>query len=80
MGRIGLYAELIVMACSFTTGPIMDIFGRKYPIILGLFFAGIFICLIPCFHEVFPYFFLCRVGISVSTIFILNVPLLPDYV
>lgn len=58
----------------------MDICGRKYPITIGMFVAGVFLALIPFFKEVYPGFFICRAMISVGTILFVNVPLLADYV
>ena len=58
----------------------MDICGRKYPISIGVLVAGVFILLIPLFKTVYPGFFICRAFISLGTILLINVPLIPDYV
>ena len=80
LGDVGLYSELCVIAMDFLSGPIMDIFGRKYPITIGILVAGVFMYLIPHFKEVYPGFLICRIMIGISTILFVNVPLVPDYV
>jgi len=80
MGLVGFYCELLVICTDIVGGPMMDIFGRKYPISIGMLVAGIFMFLIPFFKNIYPGFFICRAMISVGTIFTINVPLLPDYV
>jgi MFS family permease len=75
-----MYAELFVIVGDIISGPIIDILGRKYPVVIGFFVASIFTGLIPLFTEVYPYFFICRVMTAIGTIFFLNVPILPDYV
>ena len=47
LGSIGMYSEFFVIAMDIAGGPIMDIFGRKYPVVIGFFIASIFIFLIP---------------------------------
>ena len=41
MGRVGLYDELICICLDFFLGPIYDILGRKWPIVIGVLLSGI---------------------------------------
>ena len=47
IGTIGMYSEFFVIACDIVTGPIIDIFGRKKPVVIGFFIASSFLFLIP---------------------------------
>jgi hypothetical protein len=47
MGDIGFYAEWTIIAMDLFLGTILDIFGRKYPTIIGFILAGLSIILIP---------------------------------
>jgi MFS family permease len=58
----------------------MDTVGRRFPISIGMFIAGIFMFLIPFFRTIYPGFFICRAMVSIGTILLVNSPLLPDYV
>ena len=70
IGTIGLVGELVVMLLSFFTGPMMDVLGRKAPIVFGLILNGISLLAIPFFNEVYPYFFICKMGLTIVPIFI----------
>jgi len=61
-------------------GPLLDIFGRKRPVVIGFFISSIFILMVPQFTEVYPYFYMCRICIGCGSIIFMNVPILPDYV
>ena len=47
LGKLGLYSEIFVITADVLCGPIIDIFGRRYPVAIGFFVASIFIFLIP---------------------------------
>lgn len=61
-------------------GIVIDVLGRKIPIIAGTFSMGLATAAVPLFHDVYPSFFLLRVMMSLGAIITLNIPLLPDYV
>jgi MFS family permease len=61
-------------------GLIFDTVGRKLPTVVGFLVAGTSILGTPWFTEVYPWFLIMRVMISVGIIPGLNNPLLPDYV
>ena len=47
LGTVGMYAELFVIVGDVASGPIIDIFGRKYPVVIGFYIASFFIFMIP---------------------------------
>lgn len=59
---------------------LFDTIGRKLLISIGIALCGISIALIPLFKQVYPYFLILRILISVGLIPAVNNPLLPDYV
>ena len=80
MGTIGSISEACVIVLEFFIGLIFDIFGRKNPLVFGFLLIGIGLIGIPLFSEIYPWFALMRILISIGSIFGLAVPLLPDYV
>lgn len=80
MAQIGLWAEVIVLVQDLYIGFVLDVLGRKIPIVIGTLAMGMATAAIPLFHEVWPSFFLLRVVMSLGAIITLNIPLLPDYV
>ena len=47
-------------------GILLDILGRKIPVILGQIVVGLAIAAIPLFSSVYPSFFILRVLISLG--------------
>ena len=43
-----------MLVLEFTEGPILDIFGRKIPVLMGMTFGGIGLFCMPLFKSVFP--------------------------
>ena len=80
MAQIGLWAEVIVLVQDLYIGFVLDVLGRKIPIIIGTMGMGLATAVVPLFHDVWPSFFLLRVVMSLGAIITLNIPLLPDYV
>ena len=80
LGTIGMYAEICVIAEAFVVGIVLDIFGRKAPLVVGQLVVGVAIAAVPLFKTVYPSFFILRVAISLGVSISLNVPLLPDYI
>jgi MFS family permease len=60
LGTIGFYAEIVVIVFDLVLGAIMDIFGRKYPTVIGFVIAGLSILLVPHGHSIYPYMLICR--------------------
>jgi MFS family permease len=79
-GYCGFIAQLFVIALDMFLGIIFDTVGRKLPTVLGFLLAGTAIIGTPWFTEVYPWFLVMRVMISVGIIPGMNNPLLPDYV
>ena len=48
-GKIGLYCALCVVPCEFLFGALMDITGRKIPIVVGLAFTAVALILMTRF-------------------------------
>mmetsp|Transcript_25367 Transcript_25367/g.17924 ORF Transcript_25367/g.17924 Transcript_25367/m.17924 type:complete len:194 (+) Transcript_25367:28-609(+) len=80
LGNIGFYAELIAIVEGICIGMLFDIIGRRVLICIGVALCGIAIALVPLFKQVYPYFLILRILISVGCIPAVNNPLLPDYV
>ena len=79
-GYCGFIAQIFVIALDMFLGVIFDTVGRKLPTVLGFLLAGASIIGTPWFTEVYPWFLVMRVMISVGIIPGMNNPLLPDYV
>lgn len=79
-GFIASCAQAAVIMVEFVSGPVIDIVGRKYAVIIGIVVTGISIGMIPLFTELYPGFFIARVLMAVGTVVGLNIPLLADYV
>jgi MFS family permease len=79
-GDCGFYAELFVIAFDMVLGVLFDTVGRKIPTVIGFMLVGLSIAATPWFKEVFPWFYLMRVFMSLGIIPGVNTPLLPDYV
>lgn len=61
-------------------GPVLDTLGRRLPTVVSQFLLGIVIVLIPCFTSLFPAYAILRVFLGMTSVIVLDVPLLPDYV
>jgi MFS family permease len=60
LGTIGFYAEIVIILSDLVLGAMMDHFGRKYPLIIGLIITGIAILVVPYGHSIYPYLLICR--------------------
>jgi len=50
MSQMSVYAEFIMILEDLLLGPLIDLTGRKVPIILGQFMTGASLIIIPMFH------------------------------
>ena len=80
MGQISAICEGCIILYELFLGTIFDLFGRKYPLIAGLFIASIGLGVIPLFRELYPSFLILKIMIAVGSVAGIAVPLLPDYV
>ncbi len=56
LGTLGFYSELAVILADFIIGALMDLMGRKWPIIIGLFISALSVMAIPYgHHSVYSY-------------------------
>jgi len=56
LGTLGFYSEIAVILADFIVGAILDLLGRRWPIVVGLLFAGVSVIVIPYGeHSVYPY-------------------------
>ena len=53
-GDIGLYCELVILVFDLSFGTIIDIVGRKGPLLVSIFLSGIALGLMPMFKTVYP--------------------------
>ena len=67
LGTMGTIEEFLVIVLDLVNGLIFDLVGRKLPISIGMFVAGIGISAIPMFSEIYPGFFICRASIHLGT-------------
>ena len=79
-GKIGLYCALCVVPCEFLFGAMMDITGRKIPIVVGLALTAVSLILMTRFDQVYPTLVLLSCTVSVSILPAYISPLLLDYV
>ena len=61
-------------------GVVMDLFGRKLPIIIPFFVIGIYLIAVPWFGSIYPWFAICKVTVSILCVFVSEAPLTPDYI
>lgn len=80
MGFIGMLSEVANIIAELMMGLIINIFGRKKPLILVLVTAGFSTAAIPLFTELYPWFCIFRILINLGAAISGNIPLLPDYV
>ena len=79
-GRIGLYCALCVVPSEFLFGALMDITGRKIPVVVGMFITGAALILMTQFDTVYPTLVLLSCTVSVSILPAYISPFLLDYV
>ena len=60
IGSLGFYAEICVLIFDILLGSVMDIFGRKLPIIIGFLIAAIAVIVIPFSQSALPSLFMLR--------------------
>jgi len=60
-------------------GPIVDTFGRKFPLILGQCVAGTAFLMAPQFSSI-TMFVIVRIFQNLGRAVTINIPLIPDYV
>eukprot|EP00347_Sterkiella_histriomuscorum_P002032 403369737 len=80
LGTLSFYSEIAVIISDFGIGLLMDLMGRKYPIIIGLFISGISIVVIPYGTQIYPYLCIFKVLVAVGVLPAMNSPLIPDYI
>ena len=61
-------------------GVIIDIYGRRGPLIVGQLMLTFSVLSIPFFHLVYPWFFMMRTIGMIGGGISLTIPLMPDYV
>jgi MFS family permease len=60
VGAMGFYAQLVCLFFDFALGTIMDICGRKMPIIIGLYVASIALMGMPFVYYTYPWLLILR--------------------
>ena len=60
-GDIGLYCEIVVLVFDLCFGSIIDIVGRKGPLIVSIFSSGLALGLMPMFKTIYPQLLLLRI-------------------
>ena len=80
MGYIGMISEVAVLVLELFMGVILDTFGRKTPVIFGIFISAICLILIPLENTLYPGYLILRLIIGMGTIISVNAPFIPDYV
>lgn len=80
VGYIGLYSAICVLPGEFLFGTMMDIIGRKIPIVIGMVVGGGGLILMTFFDEVYPTLVLLSIAVSVAILVPNMAPLLLDYV
>lgn len=73
-------AATFLCMTQFVMGPIMDFFGRRIPIVLGLLIAGLMINLVTFGHEVYPTLLIMITVLSMAAAPTECAPLINDYV
>lgn len=77
---MGLYSALCVVPSEFSFGALMDITGRKIPVVVGLIFTGASLILMTRFHEVYPTLVILSCTVSVTILPAYISPFVLDYV
>ena len=56
-----MYSEVVMLIITLAEGPILDMIGRKIPVLTGYVLAGIALILMPDFKSIFPSLFILRI-------------------
>ena len=78
LGEIGLVAEICTIVIVFFMGFILDIFGRKWPYVIGMATAGVCFISMPLPPHIRGLYFLRSLA-SMGLITIMSSPLQVDY-
>ena len=54
VGNFGFYAAVLQFIADFGLGTVMDIVGRKWPVIIGLLICGLCLIAMPYGYELYP--------------------------
>lgn len=73
----GIIANMIG---SLFIGQIFDIVGRKWTLFFAVVFSGLFLALVPLAPNVYPWLVIFRMGIAISMVGALCMPLITDYI
>lgn len=79
-GDISAYSELVLVGLQAFLGILFDVAGRRWPLVIGVFILTVGFGAIPLANEVYPWFLIFRVLLGIGFAFIINVPLLGDYI
>lgn len=77
---VGMWAEIFIILQDVYMGVLIDTFGRKVPIVLGMMVSAASLACMPLFTQVYPFFFILRVLLGLGDVISFNIPLLPDYI
>lgn len=80
MGQITSIADCITIPLMPIVGIAFDTLGRRVPLTLALILIAVGVGCFPLEHEVYPWFFLFRVLLTIGFYIGVASPLLPDYV
>ena len=79
-GYFVMYSDLISIVMKPLFGIIMDIYGRKKPLIIAFIVMAITNLMVPWFKQLYPSFFIVKTINYVFCNIVFDAPLLPDYV
>mmetsp|Transcript_60934 Transcript_60934/g.83683 ORF Transcript_60934/g.83683 Transcript_60934/m.83683 type:complete len:97 (-) Transcript_60934:890-1180(-) len=77
---MGSISDLIAVIAAPFVGALMDLYGRKIPILTGFIMASIAMMLMPSFYVVYPWLCLLRGMMSLGSAAATSSPLISDYV
>ena len=80
MGNIGMISEICTLVLQIFAGVLIDMFGRKVPLVIGFGITGLAMGCIPLFKSLYPGYLMLRILIGMGSSIGANIPLIPDYV
>lgn len=78
--NLSMYTDLTILFFRPFLGLILDINGRKWPIVLSMIASGIYCVLLPNLKNLYPGLYLTKVGEHLFLMLSMEAPLIPDYV
>jgi MFS family permease len=74
------YCVLANMITTLFVGQIYDIVGRKLSLFISTILGAVFLILVPYSPSIYPWVIVTRIGIAISSVSALCLPLVTDYV